>query len=461
VPKLYTGPAISHFQYMANLYLTSVAASHFISKMSMDRAVEATYELADQYPDWWKDEVGSTAPIEFADERTLVQIARDYRRVARFYGDIGCVLLPSGHDEPFFATERYEALPRSGKKPLVEIDFSAGAAPAPDIERALEPAFEPEAKTGSLIVLQRGKCLYERYAGGAGADTKLASWSMGKSLVSALIGTLMTEGKTELDRSDLLACWTSDAGDPRRKILLRDLLRMSSGLRFSGYENPAYTWGQATSDHLLPYSEAIEFYSLSTSMPLEHAPGTVGRYRNCDIASAAAVAKQIVESEGGDFVHWVYDKLNPILGDGQFCLCPDAHGNPIFTGLTYVTARGWARFAQLMLDGGRAGTQRIFDENYVQFAQQVAPAWVGADSSWHRATYGGGFWVNQQRDDRPAEFDLPADAYFAAGGGSNYAIIVPSLDLVVVRQGDLRGRGGKDHLNAALRELVPLLSGAT
>jgi len=454
MPKLYTGPAVSHFQYMANLYLTAVTASHFISGFDLQDSVAATYELADQFPDWWRDEAGETAPFERLDATTLAHTARGYRRVARSLGDAGCVLLPSGHDEPFFDVGRY-ATPRSGQAPLVSIDFAAGASPDDELARVMDLAFAPEARTRALIVMQGGRCLYERYQG-ADETTRLASWSMGKSVVSFLLGTLMTEGRVGLDQQELLECWTAEKDDPRRRIRLQDLLRMSSGLRFSGHEDPRYSWGQATSDHMLPYAEANQFYTLSTSSPLEHQPGTVGRYRNCDIASAAALARQIVEGDGGDFVGWIHETLNPVLGDGQYCFCPDAYGNPIFTGLTYVTARAWARFGQMMLDGGKAGSRQLVSADYVRFAQQPAPAWLKAKADWHRAQYGGGFWVNL-RDDGQPEFELPADAYFAAGGGANYAIIVPSLELVVIRQGDLRGRGAKDHLNAALRNLTPML----
>jgi len=95
----------------------------------------------------------------------------------------------------------------------------------------------------------------------------------------------------------------------------------------------------------------------------------------------------------------------------------------------------------------------------VRFAQTVAPAWEqGRSSSGPRAAYGGGFWVNRGHAGEDPEFALPPDAFFAAGGGCNYAIVVPSLDLVIVRQGDYLGLRAKDHLNAALRELVPILA---
>jgi CubicO group peptidase (beta-lactamase class C family) len=454
---IYTGPALSTFQYIANLSLMSVAASHFISRMPLARAMDATYQLKADFPAWWEDEGSKISPIVPDGKDGLVHTAGGYRRVARFYGDLGCVLVPSGHDEPFFDAQSFRNLPRSGRKAKIAVEFRGGDSPDPAIAKALDLAFDPEARTASLVVLKDGRAIYERYDNDADETTKLATWSMGKSVVSMLVGLLATRGKLDLDEEAPLPAWREHPDDPRRKIRLRDLVQMSSGLRFSGYEEPSWAWGQGTSDHFLPYTEAIDFYRLSWMKPAEHPRGTVGRYRNCDPACAAATARAAVESDGTPFVPWVYETLADLAGEDQFCFCPDAHGNPIFTGLTYGTARGWARLGQLMLDGGVIGATRVLSANYVRFAQSVAPAWEKGGSSGPRAAYGGGFWINRPRTGELPEFALPADAFFAAGGGCNYAIVVPSLGLVVVRQGDFLGLRAKEHLNAAFAQLLPQL----
>ena len=64
------------------------------------------------------------------------------------------------------------------------------------------------------------------------------------------------------------------------------------------------------------------------------------------------------------------------------------------------------------------------------------------------------FWVNGDGD-----FPIPKDAYFMAGAGEQYTIIIPSHDLVIVRIGRYAGQrpGGRalKRLQALLMELVP------
>jgi CubicO group peptidase (beta-lactamase class C family) len=76
----------------------------------------------------------------------------------------------------------------------------------------------------------------------------------------------------------------------------------------------------------------------------------------------------------------------------------------------------------------------------------VAPAWE-ADG---RPIYGAFFWINGDNS-----YPIPKDAYFMAGAGGQYTIIIPSHDLVVVRLGHYRGGGpGNEGLKNALAILM-------
>ena len=58
----------------------------------------------------------------------------------------------------------------------------------------------------------------ERYARGVSADTPLPGWSMAKSVLSALIGILVEDGRLSIDSRELLPLWRSP--DPRAAISL-------------------------------------------------------------------------------------------------------------------------------------------------------------------------------------------------------------------------------------------------
>ena len=76
--------------------------------------------------------------------------------------------------------------------------------------------------------------------------------------------------------------------------------------------------------------------------------------------------------------------------------------------------------------------ERILPEGYVEFVSTVAPAWE-ADG---RPVYGAFFWINGDNS-----YPIPKDAYYMAGAGGQYTIIIPSHDLVVVRLGHYKGGG--------------------
>ena len=90
--------------------------------------------------------------------------------------------------------------------------------------------------------------------------------------------------------------------------------------------------------------------------------------------------------------------------------------------------------------------ERILPEGYADFVNTVAPAWE-ADG---RPIYGGFFWINGT-----GTFPVPREAYYMSGAGGQTTLIIPSHDLVVVRQGPYRGaRVGGRALRNALALLV-------
>ena len=77
-----------------------------------------------------------------------------------------------------------------------------------------------------------GRLIAERYAPGFNLNTPQLGWSMSKSATNALVGVLVRNGKLEVHRPTPVPEWQK-ADDPRQKITLDQLLRMSAGLEFS------------------------------------------------------------------------------------------------------------------------------------------------------------------------------------------------------------------------------------
>jgi hypothetical protein len=96
---------------------------------------------------------------------------------------------------------------------LPDIAGPAVVAPeTPQLAAALDRAFaEPEAppfrRTKAIVVVKDGRIVAERYAEGYGIDTPILGFSATKSVISALIGILVRQGKLALDQPAPVAAW--------------------------------------------------------------------------------------------------------------------------------------------------------------------------------------------------------------------------------------------------------------
>jgi CubicO group peptidase (beta-lactamase class C family) len=256
------------------------------------------------------------------------------------------------------------------------------------------------------------------------------------------VGLLVHEGALRLDQPAPIDEWQRP-GDPRAAITVADLLRMQSGLAFSG---PTRSLGRmllfGVPDHLRIYTGMEDVFRFAVSRPAEHPPGAIGRYRNCDPLALGALVRRIVEARGDDYLSWPQRALFDRIGIRRQVLETDLRGNFILTGFDYGTARNWARLGLLYLRDGAWQGERLLPEGYARFVAAPAPG-------WDEPIYGGLFWINGT-----GRYALPRDAFYMAGNGGQRVFVVPSHDLVIVRMGHTRGGPTAD---ANLREAQELL----
>jgi CubicO group peptidase (beta-lactamase class C family) len=269
----------------------------------------------------------------------------------------------------------------------------------------------------------------ERYGEGITPRTPLESWSMGKSITATLMGVLIKQGVYDLWQPAPIPEWQG-AGDPRAKIRIADLLRMSSGLRIRAPADPDYDPSGPYPDHTYLYTGGVDAFRYAATRPLQWPPNTVGRYRNTDPVLVNYLVRLGVEKRGEEYLSFPQRALFDRIGIRTMVLETDPYGNFLTQGYELGSGRDWARLANLYLQDGVWNGERILPEGYVKFVSAPAPAWV-AD---RRPVYGGFFWLN-----REGGWPVPRDAYYMAGSGGQITMIIPSLDLAVVRLGHYRG----------------------
>ena len=127
----------------------------------------------------------------------------------------------------------------------------------------------------------------------------------------------------------------------------------------------------------------------------------------------------------------------------------DPQGNFLTQGYEFGSARDWARIGNLYLQDGVWAGERLLPEGYVDYAFEKAPAWI-ADG---RPIYGGGFlW---------RDIGLPIEHDYAAfaGAGGQFTIMIPALDLVIVRLGKYSGaEAGERNLEAGITSILDALN---
>jgi CubicO group peptidase (beta-lactamase class C family) len=370
-------------------------------------------------------------------------------RTAAFYGDQGCVIHPVDHDGVYFTPVPVRTtLPEAGTQP-----WPMGDAPSKEawpakldrarVQAAVDLAFaDPAGLTAAMVVVYQGQIVGERYMAGIARDTQLESWSMGKSLTAALVGLVIRDGAFSLDDPVPVPQWRQP-GDPRGAIRVRDVLRMSSGLSFTGQDDRWMDQTWQYHDHFFIYAGAVDAFKYAISSPVEFAPNTVGRYRNSDPMTLGFLVRQAVEKRGEQYLNYPQRALFDRIGIRRQVLEPDPWGNFLLSGYDYGTARNWARLGLLYLRDGVWNGQRLLPEGFTKFVSTPAPA-------WRRPEYGGQFWINGV-----GQWNLPPTAYFMSGAGGQHTFIVPSHDLVIVRMGHQRGSSvGSKLLNQSLAAIV-------
>ena len=328
------------------------------------------------------------------------------------------------------------SLPSIGAKPAQALlpDIAGPSLVAPGnpqlgaaLDRAFaEPGVPPVRHTNAVVVVKDGRIVAERYAGGYGIDTPILGFSATKSVMSALSGILVRQGKLALDQSAPVAAWQSP-GDPRRAITIDHLLRHTAGLAL----------GSSLSASLASVLEPVnrmkflesDMAAYAESIALETSPGSTWNYHD---GNSIILSHLIRDAAGGasEMLRLARQELFAPLGMRSVTLEFDASGTPEGSSQMLASARDWARFGMLYLSDGVVGGKRILPEGWVSYSASPTPnAWVG---------YGAGFWTNLG-DSFGATYRIehgwPRDAFFAKGTIGQYVIIIPSERLVIVRLG--------------------------
>jgi CubicO group peptidase (beta-lactamase class C family) len=205
--------------------------------------------------------------------------------------------------------------------------------------------------TDGIVVLYRGRRIYERYFGALQPQAPHCCFSITKSYVATLCATLVHDGT--LDEGQRVPHWLPEMkGTAYEDATLRELMDMQIGVAYSElYADPqAHIWDYARAGGLRPrppgYEGAGSFYEFLQGLKPEGRHGEAFAYKTVNTELMAWIMKR---ATGEPLAQMLSDLLWAPLGceqDGY--LTVDPTGVPMGGGGLCASLRDLARFGELM-----------------------------------------------------------------------------------------------------------------
>lgn len=304
-----------------------------------------------------------------------------------------------------------------------------------------------EHRTKALLVVRGGKIVYEWYAEGEDANKKQGTASLAKAIVggNSLMVTI-DDGKISADdrASKFIPAWRNDA--KKSAITISQLATHTSGIEDAEQDGIGHMqlpgWkGAFWRREPDPFSIAV------ADAPVVFPPGTSYAYSNPGIA---ALAYAVTAAAGTDIATILKTRLFDPLG------IPPSHWSIGYGHASEVdgmklwatwgggafTPRATARIGQMMMHegnwNGKQLVKRTVAQQMLRDAGKSSPPsglcwWLNTDGGWS---------------------DVPRDAFAGAGAQHQILLVIPSLDLIVVRNGGQLGATKNPFWQDAVDEVI-------
>ncbi len=305
----------------------------------------------------------------------------------------------------------------------------------------------------SVLVLKNNKIIFEQYHNGHSSETANRLASGTKSFSGVMLAAAIEDGLIKsFDEkiSDTITEWKSDK--KKSKITLRQLLTLTSGIDAS---NPGRPPG---------YSDALNY-------SVKYEAGTTFQYGPVPFQIFGEVMRRKLKPKRETVMDYLERRIFAPIGL-NVSRWRTQNGQPNLPSGAFLTTREWAKFGQLLINDGKFNSKRILKKKHIKELLKGTKA---------NPNYGLTFWLNRssngeaniaqsngnsRRERLMRRFkiqpetnriskdgfgtDLPKDTYVAAGAGKQRLYVIPSKNLVIVRQGNRSRFDDKEFLSLLL-----------
>lgn len=275
--------------------------------------------------------------------------------------------------------------------------------------------------TDALLIVRHDTLIYEYYANQFKPEDRHISWSMSKSVVSALIGIAISEGKIKSIEEKVTDYLPEFAGTGYDRVRIKDVLQMSSGVGFNE------DYGDFNSDINVMgryFALGMPMADFAKTLKRVREPGTYNHYVSVDTQILGMI---LTKATGRSITDYMSEKLWSKIGaEADAYWIVDKTGMEFAIGGLNVIARDYAKLGQLFLDSGKWQGKPVVPAEWVRAsvtpdAPHVMPG--RRSSASEEDGYGFQWWIPYGAED---EFN-------AQGIYTQFIYIDPDKDLVIVK----------------------------
>lgn len=281
--------------------------------------------------------------------------------------------------------------------------------------------------TTGLVVLKiedvtKAKLVYEEYFLGNTFQTKTISWSINKSVTSALIGIAIGEEKIKSVDDYVTDYVPSLKNSGYCQVKLKDALQMTSGISFDeDYSKPF------SDINCMSYSLALGYNidNCIASLRQQTRPGTKHNYVSSDTQVLAMVLKSVIgEQSLTSYLEEKLWKLGGFEADCDWLIDNEENQRELAFGTLNASTRDYARFGWLYLNKGLSPLdgKRLIDAKWIK--DSITCVDQDLLSEQHQkcgAGYGYQWWIpKSKRND-----------YLAIGVYGQFIYIDPKNNIVI------------------------------